>query len=101
MFARSKRSALKNWYPFTIMVGGSQANVLVKAKENEFTEKITGNTLAKTLGATLYKEQDKVVQELRLKREQARVMAEMIGARPETVRTEKLVEKELKKLVKN
>ena len=61
LFARSKRSALKNWYPFTIMVGGSQANVLVKAKENEFTEKITGNTLAKTLGATLYKEQDKVV----------------------------------------
>merc|ERR1712157_665229 len=39
----------------------SQANVLVKAKENEFTEKLTGNTLAKTLGATLYKEQDKVV----------------------------------------
>ena len=61
LFARSKRSALKNWYPFTIMVGGSQANVLVKAKENEFTEKLTGNTLAKTLGATLYKEQDKVV----------------------------------------
>merc|ERR1711907_433421 len=61
LFARSKRSALKNWYPFTIMVGGSQANVLVKAKENEFTEKLTGKTLAKTLGATLYKEQDKVV----------------------------------------
>merc|ERR1711907_645707 len=40
LFARSKRSALKNWYPFTIMAGGS---------------------LAKTLGATLYKEQDKVV----------------------------------------
>merc|ERR1712003_617482 len=61
LFARSKRSALKNWYPFTIMVGGSQANVLVKAKENEFTEKLTGNTLAKTLGATLYKEKGKVV----------------------------------------
>merc|ERR1711959_120969 len=60
LFARSKRSALKNWYPFTIMVGGSQANVLVKAKENEFTEKLTGNTLAKTLGATLYKERTKV-----------------------------------------
>ncbi|QDZ19445.1 hypothetical protein HOP50_02g19600 [Chloropicon primus] len=61
LFARSKKSALKNWYPFTIMVGGSQANVLVKAKENEFTEKLTGNTLAKTLGATLYKEKGKVV----------------------------------------
>merc|ERR1712151_77400 len=61
LFARSKKSALKNWYPFTIMIGGSQANVLVKARENEITEKLTGNTLAKTLGATLYKEQDKVV----------------------------------------
>jgi len=60
LFARSKKSALKNWYPFTIMVGGSQANVLVKARENEITEKLTGNTLAKTLGATLYKERTKV-----------------------------------------
>ena len=60
LFARSKKSALKNWYPFTIMVGGSQANVLVKARENEITEKLTGNTLAKTLGATLYKEKSKV-----------------------------------------
>merc|ERR1711948_72331 len=65
LFARSKKSALKNWYPFTIMVGGSQANVLVRARENEITKKlteneITGNTLAKTLGATLYKERTKV-----------------------------------------
>merc|ERR1712203_1271532 len=65
LFARSKKSALRNWYPFTIMVGGSQANVLVRARENDITKKlteneITGNTLAKTLGATLYKEEDKV-----------------------------------------
>merc|ERR1711959_615694 len=65
LFAGSKKRALKNCYPFTIMVGGSQANVLVRARENEITKKlteneITGNTLAKTLGATLYKEEDKV-----------------------------------------
>merc|ERR1712176_1124205 len=47
LFARSKKSALKNWYPFTIMVGGSQANFLVKAQENELGKTLTGATLAK------------------------------------------------------
>jgi len=60
LFARSKKSALKNWYPFTIMVGGSQANFLVKAQENELGKTLTGDTLAKSLGATLYKERTKV-----------------------------------------
>merc|ERR1712087_41032 len=60
LFARSKKSALKNWYPFTIMVGGNQANFLVKAAENELGKTLTGDTLAKSLGATLYKERPKV-----------------------------------------
>ena len=60
LFARSRKSALKNWYPFTIMVGGSQANFLVKAQENELGKTLTGDTLAKSLGATLYKERTKV-----------------------------------------
>merc|ERR1711920_146039 len=60
LFARSKRSALKNWYPFTIMVGGSQANLLVKARENEISKAMTEGTLGKSLGATLYKEKDKL-----------------------------------------
>merc|ERR1711977_47725 len=60
LFARSKRSALKNWYPFTIMVGGSQANFLVKAQQNDLGKTLTGDTLAKSLGATLYKERTKV-----------------------------------------
>merc|ERR1712224_423397 len=60
LFARSKKSALKNWYPFTIMVGGNQANFLVKAQQNELGKTLTGDTLAKSLGATLYKERTKV-----------------------------------------
>lgn len=52
---RAVKSALKNWYPFTIMVGGSQANFLVKAQENDFGKMMTGGTLPKSLGATLYK----------------------------------------------
>merc|ERR1712241_1116567 len=48
-------------YPVTILQGGSQANLLVRARENEITKMLTGNTLAKSLGVTLYKEREKEV----------------------------------------
>ena len=60
MFARPTTGPLKSWYPFTVMVGGSQANILVKARENEITKRLTSDTLAKTLGVTLYKEREKI-----------------------------------------
>merc|ERR1712094_126038 len=47
-------------YPVTILQGSSQANLLARARENEITKMLTGNTLAKSLGVTLYKEREKV-----------------------------------------
>merc|ERR1711904_7952 len=60
LFARSKEDPFPTWYPVTILQGGSQANLLVRARENEITKMLTGNTLAKSLGVTLYKEREKV-----------------------------------------
>merc|ERR1711924_548578 len=60
LFARSTEDPFPTWYPVTILQGGSQANLLVRARENEITKMLTGNTLAKSLGVTLYKEREKV-----------------------------------------
>ena len=38
------------WYPLSVVKGGSAANVLVKAMENDFGKKLYGKTLIRNIG---------------------------------------------------
>lgn len=53
------------WYPYTIMKGGWTANALAKSQENEWGKKLYSGTLKKNISEALYKDYDKVVEEVR------------------------------------
>ena len=48
IFVRAKK--FPQWYPLSVVKGGSAANVLVKAMESELGRKLSGNTLVRNIG---------------------------------------------------
>lgn len=58
LFVRSKR--LPQWFPFSVVSGGSQAKLLTKAMENDFGKKLYGNTLTKNIAGVVYKDMDNI-----------------------------------------
>jgi hypothetical protein len=48
IFVRAKK--FPQWFPLSVVKGGSAANVLVKAMESELGRKLSGNTLVRNIG---------------------------------------------------
>ncbi len=61
IFVRSKNSPVQQWFPFNIVVGGSQANTMAQAMQGGFAAKLFEGTLSKNIGRTIYEDLDKVV----------------------------------------
>ena len=61
IFVRSKNSPVAQWFPFNIVVGGSQANTMAQAMQGGFAAKLFEGTLSKNIGRTIYEDLDKVV----------------------------------------
>ena len=48
IFVRAKK--FPQWYPLSVVKGGSAANALVKAMKSELGKKLSGNTLVRNIG---------------------------------------------------
>lgn len=55
-----KSSRLPMWYPVTFMNGGSQAEVMTKGMETEWSKGIAGGALVREIGNLIYGDEEKV-----------------------------------------
>ena len=49
LFIRAKK--FPQWYPLSVVKGGGQANVLLKAMQNDFGKLLYGKTLIRNIGS--------------------------------------------------
>lgn len=49
LFIRAKK--FPQWYPLSVVKGGAQANVLLKAMQNDFGKLLYGKTLIRQIGS--------------------------------------------------
>lgn len=63
VFVRAKK--LPRWIPFTIVKGGPQANILVKAMNGNFGKEFYSKTLVNNIGQAIYKEKDIIINSIR------------------------------------
>ena len=49
LFIRAKK--FPQWYPLSVVKGGAQANVLLKAMQNDFGKLLYGKTLIRNIGS--------------------------------------------------
>lgn len=63
IFVRSKK--LPQWVPLSIMKGGTPANMLVKAVENDLGKKMYGKQLIKNIAQSVYRDRVQVEEQIR------------------------------------
>ena len=52
LFIRAKK--FPQWYPLSVVKGGAQANVLLKAMQNDFGKLLYGKTLIRQIGSVSF-----------------------------------------------
>lgn len=58
LFIRAKK--FPQWYPLSVVKGGGQANVLLKAMQNDFGKLLYGKTLIRNIGSVVYQDKGKI-----------------------------------------
>lgn len=56
---------MPRWIPFTVVKGGTQANVLVKAMEGNFGKQFYSKTLINNIAQAVYKDKEKINNSIR------------------------------------
>ena len=56
---------LPQWFPLSIVKGGTAANMMVKALENDLGKKLYGDALVRNLGAVVYRDRAQIEAEVR------------------------------------
>uniref|UniRef100_A0A061S8D6 Metalloendopeptidase family-saccharolysin & thimet oligopeptidase n=1 Tax=Tetraselmis sp. GSL018 TaxID=582737 RepID=A0A061S8D6_9CHLO len=65
LFVRSKK--LPQWYPLSVVKGGTAANMLVKSMSGNFAKDTFKKTLIRNIGQVVYKEREEIETSLREK----------------------------------
>jgi hypothetical protein len=56
---------LPQWFPLSIVKGGTAANMMVKALENDLGKKLYGDALVRNLGAVVYRDRAQIETEVK------------------------------------
>lgn len=58
LYVRSKQ--VPQWYPLSVVSGGSAAKALIKAEDNNFSKNMASDALTKNIGNVIYKDERQI-----------------------------------------
>lgn len=62
---RKKKKQFPQWFPLSVVKGGTTANMLVKSLDNDLGKKLAKETLVRNIGQVIYRDRKKIEREVK------------------------------------